>query len=321
LTEKCLCVAMPILTLMARFRYYAAVRMNAVSQWLKWQGLDLYANRFHTEGYDDMDVLKELDEAEVEEVIEELEIPRGHMGIMRAALIDLGRHGWSKRVLTASELQEKRAQAATAQPQEAAPENQLVVLHGAETDREVVETLFRVAMDEEHPGIDVNGIARMKELMESGQFTESYYIKMWIRRLQDVKVTVQWSRRVAFTGAESEQAVFDKLLEVALAQDVGGVDSKTVRQMRQNVEGGRFTLQHYIEMWTARLQEAGIPVFLTAKEAKEDTKQRMKGHEKRAAAAVRAAKDKEAERVRQQKEAEAITARHEEADRQVSHNV
>jgi hypothetical protein len=42
----------------ARQAYFAAVRMTVVSQWLHWNGLEVYAPRFHSEGYDDIEALK-----------------------------------------------------------------------------------------------------------------------------------------------------------------------------------------------------------------------------------------------------------------------
>ena len=51
------------------------------------------------------------------------------------------------------------------------PEPEKLVMHGAETDRELLDRLFACAVEKDHPGIDQKGIDRMNEFIESGRFT------------------------------------------------------------------------------------------------------------------------------------------------------
>ena len=124
----------------------------------------------------------------MDEVIGELNIPKGHIGIMKAALIDLIEKGWDKKklIISSKKLDKSQRQISADSTIEMTP----VMFHGAETDRQVLDHLFKVAMDEEHPGIDVSGISRMNEMIESGRFSVSYYIAMWSKRLLDVNCEV-----------------------------------------------------------------------------------------------------------------------------------
>ena len=253
-----------------RNAYFAAVRMDMVAKWLHWNGLDVYASRFFDAGYDDIEVLKELQgDEEINEVLEDLNIPRGHKYIMRAAMADLVEHGWEY-------VPEDDAVAAMEELQETPMEPKPVLFSGVESHEEVLDRLFKAAMDAEHPGIDPAGIRRMKELIKSGRFSTSYYIAMWIKRLQDVSVVVEWPRRVVFQGDEGDSQKMKYLLEVALGQKINGIDKHTVKQMMENVANGQFSAMHYTTMWTQRLVEAGVPVFDSDKDSRADTKKREK---------------------------------------------
>jgi hypothetical protein len=71
-----------------------------------------------------------------------------------------------------------------------------------------------------------------------------------------------------------------------LAAEVNGIDVITANVMRKNVTDGRFTAEHYVNMWKQRLVDAGVPVFMTHKESEADAKKRKKGHDKRVADAM-----------------------------------
>jgi calcium/calmodulin-dependent protein kinase I len=74
-------------------------KMRRVREWLDQARLGLYADRFESEGYDDLEALRDLDDSEVEELIEEVEMKKGHARNMRKriaelqAAIDIDQHG------------------------------------------------------------------------------------------------------------------------------------------------------------------------------------------------------------------------------------
>jgi len=74
-------------------------KMQRVRQWLDEARLGLYADRFESEGYDDLEALRDLDDVEVEELIEEVEMKKGHARNIRKriaelqAAIDFDQHG------------------------------------------------------------------------------------------------------------------------------------------------------------------------------------------------------------------------------------
>ena len=74
-------------------------KMRHVRIWLDQARLGLYADMFESEGYDDLEALRDLDDMEVEELIEEVEMKKGHARNLRKRLaelqaaIDIDRHG------------------------------------------------------------------------------------------------------------------------------------------------------------------------------------------------------------------------------------
>ena len=74
-------------------------KMRHVRIWLDRGRLGLYADKFESEGYDDLEALRDLDESEVEELIEEVEMKKGHARNLRKrvaelqAAIDIDRYG------------------------------------------------------------------------------------------------------------------------------------------------------------------------------------------------------------------------------------
>ena len=74
-------------------------KMRQVRLWLDQARLGLYADMFESEGYDDLEALRDLDDTEVEELIEEVEMKKGHARTLRKRLaelqaaIDIDRHG------------------------------------------------------------------------------------------------------------------------------------------------------------------------------------------------------------------------------------
>ena len=63
--------------------------MQHVRIWLERARLGLYADKFETEGYDDLEALRDLDEQEVEELIEEVEMKKGHARNLRKRIAEL----------------------------------------------------------------------------------------------------------------------------------------------------------------------------------------------------------------------------------------
>ena len=252
----------------------AASRFQTVTDWLHWQGLDAYSNRFVEEGYDDLQGLRELQPSEIEEVLSDLHIAKGHIPIMRQALMDLRENGWDRkpRMLPA-------AQAAIRKASDDAPTEPLtLIFHGAEPQRDVLDRLFHYAMKRSHPGIDEKGIERMNEFLESGRFTYGHYINMWTDRLRDVNVIVDMPRRVIFQDDDSEEQKVRKIFDMALMIKLNGIDAKIIEGMHRNIADGRFSKQHYLKMYGERLAGAGVVVLNGQEEADADTKMRMQEH-------------------------------------------
>ena len=78
-----------------------------------------------------------------------------------------------------------------------------IEFNGAESDEEKLDRLLELATELEHPGIDPQGIATMKEFIESGKFDHNHYIRMWSKRLEDmgVQIRVGSSRLQAAQGS------------------------------------------------------------------------------------------------------------------------
>lgn len=74
-------------------------KMRYVRIWLDRARLGLYADKFESEGYDDLQALRDLDDSEIEELIEEVEMKKGHARNLRKRLaelqaaIDIDRYG------------------------------------------------------------------------------------------------------------------------------------------------------------------------------------------------------------------------------------
>jgi hypothetical protein len=74
-------------------------KMQRVRVWLEQARLGLYADRFESEGYDDLEALRDLHDMEVEELIEEVEMKKGHARNFRKriaelqAAVDFDQHG------------------------------------------------------------------------------------------------------------------------------------------------------------------------------------------------------------------------------------
>ena len=252
----------------------AASRFQTVTDWLHWQGLDAYSNRFVEEGYDDLQGLRELQQSEIEEVLEDLHITKGHIPIMRQALIDLRENGWDRRprMLPA-------AQAAIRKASKDGPsEPRKLIFHGAEPERDVLDRLFDCAMKRSHPGIDEKGIDRMNEFLESGRFTYGHYINMWTERLRDVNVIVDMPRRVCFQDDDSEEQKVRKVFDMALMVKLNGIDAKVIKGMHDNIAEGRFSKQHYLNMFGERLAGAGVVVLNGQAEIDADNEMRKQDY-------------------------------------------
>ena len=63
-----------------------SVKMADVRKWLEKSHLGEYSDRFEEEGYDDFGALRELEEEEVEELIEEIGMKKGHARNLRKRL-------------------------------------------------------------------------------------------------------------------------------------------------------------------------------------------------------------------------------------------
>ena len=66
-----------------------------------------------------------------------------------------------------------------------------IAFDGSETAAERLDRLLGVATQLEHPGIDRDGIATMKDYIRSGRFDEAHYINIWAGRLEEMGCLIE----------------------------------------------------------------------------------------------------------------------------------
>jgi len=66
------------------------------------------------------------------------------------------------------------------------------------------------------------------------------------------------SKELILDGSESDEQRLDRLLSMALSMGHPGIDEEGVVIMKGFIKEGRFDHQHYIKLWTRRLEDMSV---------------------------------------------------------------